>query len=319
MSQLQIFAQNTTYLQNGVSADIQEVENPLGVGVSLPTLFRYDIIPTAPDAAFVSPLQNIVAGTAVPLSVANSSVFLGSTVVNLDCLRGLTITVAGGATTAATDIIITGFDNRNVPMTFQAHLANATVAGTTLLQTLAGDTKTFMKVSSVTFTANPGRQVSIGTSGTVFGLPFFVPLAQYITQLDWNNAVISKFTTFIPGHQFNPVTIAPLVGQQFNTADPLAPTALTSDARGTITTPNASDGIKMLSTMFYVYGADSYLQATLLNQTSANQTGNLAQAPCQSALQQTKITINPPFASNSINPGQMLEWDEVGIQFPGGF
>lgn len=294
--------QNTTPLANGMCWDINEVENPQGgVGVSQPTLFEYNVIPTTIVVDYVAPLQTVLPATPLNLFAAHETNFLGTQVITFDCLRVPSITIAVGATGVQTILTIVGYDDRNVSVIGDVTIPVATAAGTYTLDTFVagGGVKAYKKIVSCTFTADPGQQVSIG-QGDAIGLPFFVPHEQYIKTLMWGNAVVNQFGgAFVPGYQFNPQTIAPLGNQQFNPLDPRAPTAVTSDARGYVVLPTASNGARMLSVSFYVYGADSYLQWLLTN-------GNL------SAQTQTQITVA------AYNSGQMLDRDEVGLQYPGG-
>jgi len=321
MTQFSPLPQNVTYLQNGQAWDIQEVENPLCVGVSQPTYFQYDIIPAAPSTQFICSTNTVTAGQALPLTAANTSTFLGQSVVVLDCLRVPTITL-GGTTTALTTITVIMYDHRNVLTTMSANIPSGTTTGTYNIGTYSSGfgtlanltaAKAGLTIVSVTLTENPGVSVSIGiggdTGGDVFGLPFFVPRAQYIKNMSWNNAALSPYTTgvVLPGFQFNPLSIVNGV----LTPSTNTPTATTNDARGLIVVPSAATGTALLSVMMYVYGADSQLQALLHNQTQAALNGQLVQAPCQSALTQTQIL------SSAGNAGQMLEMDEVGWQYPG--
>lgn len=291
-----LIPQNTTYIQNGTSVDTNKVSNPLGVGVSQAPFCLYNVIPLTANATYVAASQPITPAVPMTLATANAITFLGTypTVV-LDCQRGLSITFAAN-TTNGTIVTVTGLDDRNVAVSFVAIFNTGTVAATYNLasaRVAPFRMKCLSKVTSVTLSADPGVQVSIGTAD-VIGLPFFCPQAQYVDYIYWNKATLNIFDiatpVFIPGYQFNPVSGAGVVAQ---------PTTATTDARGNIYLPSASDGAKMLSVKFYVYGADSYLQSQLTN-------------TMQTAITQTGIT------TTTSNPLQMLTRDEVGLQFPGG-
>jgi hypothetical protein len=146
-----------------------------------------------------------------------------------------------------------------------------------------------------------------------------VPRADYISVLRWNAITQTPETVFVPGFQFNPVATnpAPLLY-------PSNVTATTTDARGYIdtnTVPGGAvppDGVKMLYVDFYVYGADSFVQAQLTNQNASM----IGQTQIGGYLNGNPATPAQDPAGNSIisfNQFQLLAWDEVGAQFPGGY
>ena len=357
--------QNTTPLLNGMSWDINEVENAQGgVGVSQPTYFEYNVIPMAINATLIAPAQTVTAGVPLNLTAVNQTTFLGQQVIRFDCLRVPSITLAGANTANATNLTFVGYDDRNVAVTGTVTIPINTPAGTYSLRNpagvaggVAGSTggfKTYKKIVSVTSSAAlAGTTLSVG-NGDAFGLPFFVPQAAYIKNIIWNNAALSPLTAtiFYPGYQFNPVIYAPLTQNPFS-FNPLNttntglgsianPSATSTDARGYVVVPNASNGTyppttpfgatKMLTVCFYVYGADSYLQWKLVNETQYDINNNTNASsfplPGSSAIAQTQILAPNPtlytpgvnvIGLGSYNAGQMLDQDEVGLQFPGGF
>lgn len=309
---MSITPQITSYIQNGTRVDIQKVQMLLGTGVQQPPMCLYNVIPAAPNNTYVAAAQGVLANTPLTLTTANSITFLGQyPVVVLDCQRGLSITFAAN-TTSNTTVTWTGYDDRNIPVTSTATFNSGTVGGTYPLANggTVNQLKCCSMVSSVTFTADPGVQVSIGT-GLTIGLPYFCPNRQYIQSLSWNGGwgIMTNTGTvasvlwnplqsliFTTGYQFNPVSGAGAVAP---------PSATTRDARGFVDLGNATaalnppNGSRLLSVFYYVYGADSYLQAQLTN-------------ALPSAITQTGIT------TTTLNRLQMLAQDEVGLQFPGG-
>ena len=293
--------QNTTYLQNGVSQDVQKVSNNLqgtaisGNGISIPPFFLYNVVPFTTTTGFVSPAATIIAGAPVTFTAANTVIFNGIPAVQLDCLRVPTFTTggAGGLSTVATTVTVTGYDNNYIPVTSQKTFADGAIAPAT---TYVVGSKSFYLITSVTFSALPGaagqgvNTVSVD-NGSALGLPYFVPNAQYIYYMAWNGALLNPFNNaaFIPGYQFNPLTGAGSLG---------LPTATSIDARGIVIPASVPDGTKMLTVMGYQYGADSYLQAMLANNVLSAQ-------------------IQTQILATTVNEGQLLKYDEIGLQFPG--
>lgn len=313
--------QTTSYVQNGFRVDTNQVQQILGAGVPQPTMCLYNVIPAAAVNNYVAVQQAVQPNVPLTLTAANSITFLGQyPVVELDCQRGLSVTVYTGNTTAATTITVTGYDDRNVAVTATGTLPTATVPGTYPLGVGANITtgttgKCFSSISSVTCTANPGQQISIGT-GLRIGLPYFLPRKSYISNIIWNTAILAiSSTNIVSGFQFNPIAVSP-----YPLNYPATVTAQTTDARGfvdlSLNGVFAPNGQVLLSVYYYVYGADSYLQAQLTNMepTAIGQTqigGNTAPG----------VIAQDPAGNNifSYNQFQMLAWDEVGAQFPGGF
>lgn len=249
-------------------------------------------------------------GVPVTLVQANSVLLFGKLVVQLDGLRVPIVTIYGGATTAPSTVEMVGYDNRNVRVISEVMIPVGSVVGSYSL-----GRKAVTKIESVTFSADPGQQVSIGTGAATVamdpgtnpapqlgayeyvGLRFFCPRVEYLRGLLWwAGGKIAALPNIVPGNQFNPVTPTGYTG----------PSATSVDARGLVrlanTTPASvpADGTRMLSCSYYVYGADSYLQAQLANNDA-------------SAIRQTQIL------NTAINYGQMLEQDMVGLQYPGNY
>lgn len=321
MATTSIIPQNTTYLQNGMRWDTNQVSQLYGLGVPQSPMYLYNVIPAAPVDNYVAAAQAWVSANPITLTTANAITYLGNyPVVQLDCQRSLTITIIGGPTTAGTTITVQGWDDRNVAVTSTGTLPTATAAGTYELgvggnMVTSAQGKCFSMIQSVTLSATPGVNFSIGT-GSRIGLPYFAPLANYMRGMSWNGVSLNPYgTVFVPGFQFNPIAVNPAPLPY-----PVSVTASTTDARGFVDLNNSGgatlpDGSLLLSVYFYVYGADSYLQAQLTNQVP-------------SAIGQTNIggytspgvPATNPAGGNviSYNQFQMLAWDEVGVQYPGG-
>lgn len=324
-----IVPQITSYTQNGFRIDTNNVQQPLGAGVQQPTTCVYTVIPAAAVDNFV------VAGTAAALSgsqtltTANSVSLNGQyPVVVLDCQRSLTVKTTA-TTTAIQTLTVTGFDDRFVAVTAKFTLPIGTVAGTyelgvgtgggtTAISTTAKCFSYIAGVSLSTAGATGGGTISIGT-GNRIGLPYFVPKSDYLFNLCWNSAVqAGTGPVFVPGFQFNPVA---------NNPSPLLypsnVTATTTDARGYVdlnqsTGAVLANGVRMLLASFYVYGADSFVQAQLTNQNASM----IGQTGIGGYLNGNPSTpAKGPDGTNiiSFNQFQLLAWDEVGAQFPGGY
>lgn len=275
--------QNVTQIQNGISCGIFNVTNPYSLDVFQAPHFTYNEVPIAPSNTYVAASQAITGGTALTLNSANFVTLFGNQqVVRLDCPRVLTFIPAGTTTTAAV-ITYTGYDARLVAVTGTITMPiGTTIAGVVGLKALK-------YVTSVTLSANPGFNVSVGISGTTFGLPVFIPNKQYIYRISWNGALLDTYGAGVvtTGNQFNSLS-SPYI---------TAPTAASLDARGLVTVPSAADGAQMLSVYGYVYGADSQLYAKMESSDPNEVTAARAQT--------------------LIGQGNLKPIDEVGYQFPG--
>lgn len=212
---------NTSYIQNGITADIQKVQNQYTVGVSFPVLCQYDVIPLAANASLIASsalVSGLSINTPLVLNSANVTQGLGGNGVSLDCQRavGITITITGGTApytlSSACTAVCVGYDDRDVQL-----VATMTIASGTTIATPGGTAgiaqfgfpKMFSRVNQVYFTALPAvssgtASVSVGTgcingiarnsgSGVLaqgidaFGLPFFAPRPDLVQNITWGS------------------------------------------------------------------------------------------------------------------------------------
>jgi hypothetical protein len=193
--------------------------------------------------------------------------------------------------TAATIVTVVGYDDRNIPV---IATSGALAIGTESYYMA----KAFSKVASVTFTASPGAGITAAIgNGQVIGLPYFLGNIQMITSIKYNNITLDP-TWAVTNNAAPNLAPAVLATAGFpwrttGTATPRVPPAANStDARGLIavleltapTPPGAAAGAgdvaldafdgavaggvatgNMLSVEYYVYGADSYVDAQLNN------------------------------------------------------
>jgi hypothetical protein len=194
---------------------------PMDVGVGpLGRIYVWDVVPQALVANNIATAQTtsstitLTAGTSVK-SVVTAS---GSTVLQLDCPRAVSI-VSGTGTLTNRNVTITGFDYYGQPM------SEVIATGTVQSTTVAGK-KAFYQIASATISGALGATIAIGTTD-VLGIPVRVIDGGYICHVGWNGS----FT---------------LDGGTFVAAATATATTTTGDVRGTFDPSSATDGIKRL-------------------------------------------------------------------------
>jgi len=195
---------------------------PMDLGVGpMGRVYLWDVIPQTLQAANIAASQTPAAAGALTLTAGTSAKSVvrtdGTTVIQLDCARAVSITLATGGTPRT--YTVSGYDYYGQPMTENIlTVANATTPGK----------KAFYQISSVSTTG--GGSVAALTVGTtdVIGLPVRVVDAGYLVGLGWANASTRATGTFVQADTTNPAT------------------SITGDVRGTFTPSSATDGIKRL-------------------------------------------------------------------------
>jgi hypothetical protein len=190
---------------------------PNGVG-PLGRVYIWDVIPEASATNNISAAASYSsAGNAVLAAGAGVQSVLradGTSVLQLDCPRAVSITIGTGTITA-TNVTISGYDYYGQPMT------QVISTGTTQSTTVNGK-KAFWQISQVAVAGNCGGTIAVGTSA-ILGIPVRVTDAGYICQVGWANQLGTNAATFVAADMTNPATSA------------------TGDVRGTIS-PNTSTG-----------------------------------------------------------------------------
>lgn len=196
--------------------------SPMDVGVGpLGRIYTFDCMPLTSNAANICASQTPAAAGSLTLLTTSllGGKYLtrpdGVNVVQLDCPRGLSATLATGGT--ATTITITGYDEYGQRMSEAiTTVANATTNGK----------KAFYQVSGVTTSAATVQAVTVGTTQLI-GMPIRVTNGVYISHVGWST-----------GFALDSGTLA--------VADTVTATTTTGDVRGTFSPSSAPDGIKRL-------------------------------------------------------------------------
>jgi len=213
---------------------------PMDMGIGpLGRAFVFDVIPEASSNTNISTAASysaagyatLAAGAGVQ-SVVRAD---GTTVLQLDCPRAVSITIGTGTITA-TNVTISGYDYYGQAMT-------QTISTGTTQSTTVNGKKAFYQISSVYVAGNCGGTISVGTTA-ILGLPVRVIDAGYISSVGWANQLGNNSATFVAADLTNPAT------------------ASTGDVRGTIV-PNTSTGTYPLN------GQNRLVVEVLLNAIAA--------------------------------------------------
>jgi hypothetical protein len=204
----------------------------------------HDIIPFAVSTANVAALQTPgAAGYITLLNVSNAGITwmatyentsgpLGAGVIKLDVPRNITVT--GVTNTTAANFTIFGWDQYGQPMveTITGPVGAATVVGV----------KAWNYIQGIYASAGTAQNISVGV-GNVYGLPYFLGDANYLTTQRYNGAL----------------DVGTIV-----VADPRTATATTGDVRGTYAPASNADSTKRLTLNMYNASGDTrnYYNAT---------------------------------------------------------
>ena len=284
--------QTTSYTTNSFSADTTGTQFPLQLGVPFQSKYTFKIYPASNSATCIAQSQAVTANVpltlrSAPLPDPNVGVnpyvstpvtYLGQRCVMLDRENIVSVTFSG-TTTAATTITVNGYDYRGVATTSAQTYNVGTPADLYLI-----GARSLALISSVTFSANPGVNVSIGNSNYI-GLPYLFLNTQFISFLTWENTYpnIDNYTT--PGCNWRIGTV-PAVG---------------NSCRGFVVCPSSPDNNTLLTMEYWVMGADS-------------EHNNLLQNLYPTALALTGVEKN---ASGQYVWPYLTTYDLVGIQYPG--
>ena len=192
--------------------------SPMSVGVGpLGRIFVWDIVPQAAvtnniaTAASPTSAYTLTAGTNVKSVVLNN----GSTGLQLDCPRAVSVTIGAG-TIANRNVTINGFDYYGQAM------SEVIATGTTQSVTVNGK-KAFYVVTSATVSGAVGATTALGTTD-ILGIPVRVFNVAYVASVKSNNTLAQDAGTFVA-------------------ADTATATTTTGDVRGTYVPATASNGI----------------------------------------------------------------------------
>jgi hypothetical protein len=197
--------------------------SPMSLGIGpLGRIYVWDVVPLAAVTNNLAASQTptgagsltLTAGTGVK-SVVRAD---GTTVLQLDCPRVLSVTTGSGTTTSS-NITITGYDYYGQAMS--ELIASGTVASTT-----TPGKKAFYQISGITGSAATTSTIVVGTT-QLLGFPVRVIDGGYICHVGWNNSFA-------------------IDGGTFAAASQVTATTTTGDVRGTFSPSSAPDGVKRL-------------------------------------------------------------------------
>jgi hypothetical protein len=202
----------------------------LGVG-PLGRIYVWDVVPEAKATNNVSTAATYAGAASATLAASGNTKSVvradGTSVVQLDCPRGVSITIGTGTITNR-NVTISGFDY------YGQSMSEVIATGTTQSTTVNGK-KAFYQISSATVSGAVGGTVSIGTSD-VLGCPIRFIDRGYLDNVGWNNVLAEDAATTVVADQTNPATSS------------------TGDVRGTLTPSSAPDGVKRLVVGIFVPG-----------------------------------------------------------------
>jgi hypothetical protein len=220
--------------------------SPMDLGVGpVGRSYVFDVIPQTLQAANIAASQTPAAAGALTLTAGTSAKSVvrsdGSTVIQLDCPRAVSVTLVTGGTARA--YTVSGYDYYGQAMTeVITSVAAATTAGK----------KAFYQISSIVGAA--GGSTTALTFGTtdVIGLPIRVVDAGYVLHVGYGNALARNAGTFVA-------------------ADTTTATSSTGDVRGTYTPATATNGYSRLVMNIGLTGIQAGPNATRIGALGVNQ------------------------------------------------
>jgi len=221
-------AASATVYANGNALLGDPAPMDLGIG-PLGRIYIWDTIPVTKANNNVSAAATYSAAGSATLAAGTGTSSVtrtdGTTVIQLDVPRGLSITIGTGTITNR-NVTISGYDYYGQAMT------EIIATGTTQSTTINGK-KAFYQVSGATVSGAVGGTVAIGTSD-VLGCPVRFIDRGYLDSVGWNNVLAEDVATTVVADLTNPATSS------------------TGDVRGTITPSSSPDGTKRLVVGIYL-------------------------------------------------------------------
>jgi hypothetical protein len=194
---------------------------PMDLGVGpMGRVYVWDVIPQALVANNIATAQTTSSTIALTAGTSTKSVVRtdGTTVIQLDCARAVSI-VSGTGTLTNRNVTITGYDYYGQPMS--EVIATGTVQSTTV-----NGKKAFYQIASASISGALGATIAIGTTD-IIGLPVRVVDAGYLLGIGWANASTRGTVTFAQ-------------------ADTATATTTTGDVRGTVVPSSSTNGTSRL-------------------------------------------------------------------------
>lgn len=197
--------------------------SPMSLGIGpLGRIYVWDVVPLAAVTNNLAASQTPTGAGALTLTAGTGVKSItradGTTVLQLDCPRALSVTTGTG-TTVSSSFTITGYDYYGQAMS--EVIASGAVASTT-----TNGKKAFYQVTSIVGTGGTTSTIIVGTT-QLLGFPVRVPDGGYICHVGFNNSFAIDSGTFAAAVQTTPSTT-------------------TGDVRGTFSPSSAPDGVKRL-------------------------------------------------------------------------
>ena len=166
---------------------------PMSLGVGpLGRIYVFDVIPQAKLTTNISAAASYAAAANATLAAGAGTKLTtntaGTSVIQLDCPRAVSITIGAG-TIADTNITVSGYDYYGQAM------SEVIATGTTQSTTVNGK-KAFYQVSQVAVGGDCGATVAVGTTD-IIGLPVRVTDAGYLASVGYNNTLARDAGTFV--------------------------------------------------------------------------------------------------------------------------
>jgi hypothetical protein len=195
--------------------------SPMDVGVGpLGRVYVWDVVPQALAASNIAAVQTTSSTIALTAGTSVNSVVLanGSTVLQLDCPRAVSI-VSGTGTLTNRNVTITGYD-------YYGQAMSEVIATGTVQSTTVNGKKAFYQIASASISGALGATIAIGTTD-ILGSPVRILDLGYIVHAGYNNTLADNAGTAVA-------------------AVTATATTTTGDVRGTFVPASATDGIKRL-------------------------------------------------------------------------
>ena len=193
---------------------------PMASGVGpLGRVYVFDVVPVALNTAGVAASQTPGAAGNLTLTAGTGTTLVqrpdGTTAIQLDTGRAVTVTAAGANTATFT---IYGYDIYGQPMSQTIAAPSTSTVATT---------KTFNQVTRISCSAAAGSAITAGFNNTI-GIPLRVTDAGYVVSVKWNNTLAQDTGTLTVADQTSPATVS------------------TGSVRGTYALSSVADGSKRL-------------------------------------------------------------------------
>jgi len=213
-----VTASSTTMTAHGNIAFDDPSPMDLGVG-PLGRIYVWDIVPQALVANNIAASQTPAAAGSLTLTAGTSVKSVvrqdGTTVLQLDCPRAVSVTTASGSPTSA-NLTVSGYD-------YYGQAMSEVIASSGTASTKVNGKKAFFQITGITVSGGTTVAITVGTTD-ILGIPVRVFNVAYIASVKTNSTLAQDTGTFVA-------------------AVTTTATTTTGDVRGTYVPGTASDGI----------------------------------------------------------------------------